>query len=168
MRQAPAAIRRRQRANLSKPVTRPSHARIRQARCALRGRRVRSHCRFASARLDRFESGLTPAPAGNPLSRRGRPDKASLGTNQARGGDVFFGTRRRGEEAIGPDVGSDQTSQPATIPNTQAAIAMVDAHPSQRSHPPIVNWPMTLRCAVISIITVITGTATTPLITALQ
>src|SRR5436853_384248 len=61
-----------------------------------------------------------------------------------------------------------QTNQPIAIPQTQAAMAAVDAHPNQRSQPPIVNLPMTLRCAVISIITAITGTATTPLITALQ
>src|SRR5438128_5809444 len=64
--------------------------------------------------------------------------------------------------------GEIQTNQPITIPPTQAAMAAVDTHPSHRSQPSIVNLPMTLRCAVITIITAITGTATTPLITALQ
>ena len=47
-------------------------------------------------------------------------------------------------------------------------MAAVDAHPSHRSQPSIVNLPMILRCAVATIITPTTGTATTPLITALQ
>jgi hypothetical protein len=51
---------------------------------------------------------------------------------------------------------------------TQAAIAAVQVQPSQRSQPRIVNCPMTRRWAVISIITDITGTATMPLMTALQ
>jgi hypothetical protein len=51
---------------------------------------------------------------------------------------------------------------------THAAIAKVDTQPSARSQPEIVNLPMIRGCAVISIITVMTGTATTPLITAVQ
>ena len=47
-------------------------------------------------------------------------------------------------------------------------MAAVDAQPSHRSQPSIVNLPMILRCAVATIITPTTGTATTPLITALQ
>jgi hypothetical protein len=54
------------------------------------------------------------------------------------------------------------------IPITQAAIASVDAQPSHRSQPEITNFPIIRGCAVISIITVMTGTATTPLITAVQ
>jgi len=38
-------------------------------------------------------------------------------------------------------------------------MAAVDAHPS-RSQPSIVNLPMILRCAVTTIITPTTGTAT--------
>lgn len=54
------------------------------------------------------------------------------------------------------------------MPRTDAVIAAVAAHPSQRSQPEFVNFPMTRSFAVISIITALTGTATTPLITALQ
>lgn len=61
-------------------------------------------------------------------------------------------------------------NQPTTIPTTQAAIAMVEAQPSHRSQPVIVNFPMIRGCAsaVMSIRMAITGTATTPLITAVQ
>jgi hypothetical protein len=52
-----------------------------------------------------------------------------------------------------------------TIPATHAAVAAVDAQPSQRSQPTTMNFPITLRLAVISIIT---GTAAMPLMTALQ
>ena len=38
---------------------------------------------------------------------------------------------------------SCQRNQPTTIPITQTAIAPVEAHPSQRSHPLIMNFPMT-------------------------
>jgi hypothetical protein len=51
---------------------------------------------------------------------------------------------------------------------TQAAIANVEAQPSHRSQPLIVNLPMIRGCAVISIMMVMTGTATTPLTTAVQ
>jgi len=51
---------------------------------------------------------------------------------------------------------------------TQAAIAAVEAQPSQRSHPLITNFPLTRLCPLMNIITVMTGTATTPLITAVQ
>ena len=39
-------------------------------------------------------------------------------------------------------------------------MAAVDAQPSHRSQPSIVNLPMILRCAVATIITPTTGTAT--------
>jgi hypothetical protein len=45
------------------------------------------------------------------------------------------------------------------MPITQAAIASVDAQPSHRSQPEITNFPMIRGCAVISIITAMTGTA---------
>jgi hypothetical protein len=51
---------------------------------------------------------------------------------------------------------------------TAIPIAAVDNQPSARSQPLIVKSPMMLRRAVISITMTITGTATTPLITALQ
>jgi hypothetical protein len=59
-------------------------------------------------------------------------------------------------------------NQPITIPTTQAAIANVEAQPSHRSQPVIVNFHMIRGCAVMSIIIAMTGTATTPLITAVQ
>jgi hypothetical protein len=58
-------------------------------------------------------------------------------------------------------------NQPTTIPTTQAAMANVEAQPSHRSQPVIVNFPMIRGCAV-SIRMVMTGTATTLLITAVQ
>ena len=62
----------------------------------------------------------------------------------------------------------DYPNQLMIMPTTQAAIASVDAQPSHRSQPEITNFPMIRGWAVISIITVMTGTATTPLITAVQ
>src|SRR4051794_39018356 len=59
-------------------------------------------------------------------------------------------------------------SQATAIPTTHAAIASVDAHPNHLSQPVIVNLPMTRGFAAISIMTVMTGTATIPLITAVQ
>ena len=59
-------------------------------------------------------------------------------------------------------------TQAIAIPPTQPTIAAVDTHPSQRSQPLIVNVPMTLLSAVMSIMTVMTGTAMRPLITAVQ
>ena len=54
------------------------------------------------------------------------------------------------------------------MPTTHAAMAAVDSQPSARSQPPIVKSPMMLRFAVISISSTMSGTATTPLIPALQ
>ncbi len=65
-------------------------------------------------------------------------------------------------------LGATYPNEATIMPRTDAAIAAVAAHPSQRSQPTIGNFPMTLSFAVINIITVITGTATTPFITALQ
>src|SRR3954466_2252749 len=62
----------------------------------------------------------------------------------------------------------NQAIQLTSIPPTQSAMARVDSQPRDRSQPRIVNWPMMLERAVMSIITVMTGIATTPLITALQ
>ena len=54
------------------------------------------------------------------------------------------------------------------IPTTDAAIAAVEVQPSQRNHPTMVNFFMIFRWAVMIIMTIMTGTATTPLITALR
>ena len=54
------------------------------------------------------------------------------------------------------------------MPPAQTAIATVAVQPSHLSGPRTVKSPMIFRRAVISIITTITGTATTPLITADQ
>ena len=51
---------------------------------------------------------------------------------------------------------------------TAAAMMTVLAHPSTFSQPATTKGPMILGSAAISIIIAITGTATTPLITALQ
>ena len=59
------------------------------------------------------------------------------------------------------------TSHVANIPPTQAAIAAVESQPRARSHPLTTNSPIIFRCAAISIRMTMTGTATTPLITAL-
>src|SRR6185312_12577389 len=67
-----------------------------------------------------------------------------------------------------PKYANGHKSQPTTIPISDTAIAAVDAQPSQRSHPTIMNFFMIFRWAVMIIITLMTGTATTPLITALQ
>ena len=66
------------------------------------------------------------------------------------------------------EIANAQESQPTTIPTTDTAIAAVEAQPSQRSHPTMMNFFIIFRWAVMIIITLITGTATTPLITALQ
>src|SRR5262245_36120705 len=55
-----------------------------------------------------------------------------------------------------------------TIPKKDAAMLAVAAQPIARSGPLTMNRPITLRSLVITIITAITGAATTPLITALQ
>ena len=62
----------------------------------------------------------------------------------------------------------DQTNKPISIPTTQAAMVHVEAQPSQRSHPLMMNFPMIFDCAVINIMTVMIGTAMMPLITAVQ
>jgi hypothetical protein len=67
-----------------------------------------------------------------------------------------------------PSLANAQESQPTTIPTTDTAIAAVEAQPSQRNHPTMVNFFMIFRWAVMIIMTIMTGTATTPLITALQ
>ena len=55
-----------------------------------------------------------------------------------------------------------------SIPTTAAVMTPVANHPIKRKAPVTVNWPMTLVLAVRSIIRTITGTATTPLMTADQ
>jgi hypothetical protein len=54
------------------------------------------------------------------------------------------------------------------MPAAAAAITPVAAQPTIRRLPVTVNCPMILRFDVINIIIAITGTATTPLTTALQ
>jgi len=54
------------------------------------------------------------------------------------------------------------------MPATAAAMTKVTAQPTALSGPAIVNLPITSGFAVISIIIAMTGTATTPLMTALQ
>ena len=55
-----------------------------------------------------------------------------------------------------------------SIPATAAAMTTVASHPIKRRTPVTVNWSMTFVLAVRSIIRTITGTATTPLMTADQ
>ena len=55
-----------------------------------------------------------------------------------------------------------------SIPTTAATMTAVASHPVKRRAPVTVNWPMTFVLAVRSIISTITGTATTPLMTADQ
>src|SRR3569623_209400 len=57
---------------------------------------------------------------------------------------------------------------PANIAITQIAIAAVDSQPSQYSGPPTRNLPITSRRRTMTISSTITGTASTPLTTALQ
>ena len=54
------------------------------------------------------------------------------------------------------------------MPAAAAAIASVAVHPTIRNGPPMTNLPITFLFDVMSIIITITGTATRPLITALQ
>jgi hypothetical protein len=54
------------------------------------------------------------------------------------------------------------------IPTTDRAIARVASHPSQYSQPSTCNSPMTFFLRTNSIISAITGGASTPLMTALQ
>lgn len=75
---------------------------------------------------------------------------------------------RVGQQKYDGTLEADYTSQVATIPLTHAVIAAVEIQPKARSHPLTVNSPMILGSAVIIIRMTITGTATTPLITALQ
>jgi hypothetical protein len=56
----------------------------------------------------------------------------------------------------------------ANSPNAQTDITAVESHPKNRSHGPMVWSPMTLSLATMNIMTTMMGTATTPLITALQ
>ena len=58
--------------------------------------------------------------------------------------------------------------QVANIAATAAAIAAVDSHPIAQSSRGRVKAPITSRCIAISMITTISGTATTPLMTADQ
>jgi hypothetical protein len=61
-----------------------------------------------------------------------------------------------------------QTNVVTAMANTASAIAAVAAQPSALSGPPTVNSPITPGRAARTIIAAITGTATTPLITALR
>jgi hypothetical protein len=54
------------------------------------------------------------------------------------------------------------------MPTTQSAIVIVAIQPSTRNQPPMVNSPMMFDYAVIIIKITMIGTATTPLMTALQ
>src|SRR5437588_1284597 len=68
-------------------------------------------------------------------------------------------------------IGASQPSYVAavmSIPTTAAAMTAVASQPVKRRTPVTVNWPMTFVLAVRSIISTITGTATTPLMTADQ
>lgn len=58
--------------------------------------------------------------------------------------------------------------QPTNIPTTVTSMAAVESKPKPRSQPRIVKRPMTRGFAVINIITIIKGTATIPLMTAVQ
>src|SRR6202047_602451 len=58
--------------------------------------------------------------------------------------------------------------QVANIVTTAKVIAAVDSQPMAHSGRGRVNWPITLGCIVMIIMTTISGTATTPLITAVQ
>jgi hypothetical protein len=71
---------------------------------------------------------------------------------------------------IVPESTSDHCYRTAvtSIPTTAAAMTAVASHPVKRRTPDTVNWPMTFVLAVRSIIRTITGTATTPLMTADQ
>src|SRR5262249_36640548 len=64
--------------------------------------------------------------------------------------------------------GVAQSHEVANIVTTATAITTVDSQPSPHSNRGKVNWPITSRRIVISIIIAMTGTATTPLITADQ
>src|SRR3954467_8121650 len=61
-----------------------------------------------------------------------------------------------------------QTKNPTAIATTLKNIATVESQPSQYSGPPMTKLPITRRCRVINISRTITGTASTPLMTALQ
>src|SRR5882757_8857341 len=58
--------------------------------------------------------------------------------------------------------------QVANIITTATAITAVDSQPTTCKGRGNVNWPMTFGCIVMIIMTTISGTATTPLITAVQ
>jgi hypothetical protein len=59
-------------------------------------------------------------------------------------------------------------SQLTPIPATASAMTPVEIQPTVRSRPEMANRSITSRRATISIMTTITGTAITPLTTALQ
>jgi hypothetical protein len=61
-----------------------------------------------------------------------------------------------------------QTQAAAAIPTTASAMTAVAPQPITRIAGGIVNAPMTFLLTAMSIMMAITGTATTPLITALQ
>ena len=117
--------------------------------------------RRRQARLDQLQSGIpfvgidrrTPRSAASCLSR-------SETILSAQSEALITSPHSR--------IADNQIRQVITIPTTHAAIVAVAVQPSPRSQPLMTNFPMTLRCAVIIIITLITGTATMPLITALQ
>jgi hypothetical protein len=56
----------------------------------------------------------------------------------------------------------------SAIPKIETAIIAVASHPMASSGPEIVKFPITWRWAAMRIMASMTGTATTPLITALQ
>ncbi len=85
---------------------------------------------------------------------------------------LFIGTTRLPALAVWREaIPMRTTRQPnsaITIPTTAAAITAVATQPTARSAPPTANSPMIFAFAVIAIMIAITGTATTPLTTALQ
>ena len=58
--------------------------------------------------------------------------------------------------------------KPTPIAATLSVIAAVESHPSQYSGPPTTKRPITSLCRAMIISSTITGTASTPLTTALQ
>src|SRR5229473_2559216 len=60
------------------------------------------------------------------------------------------------------------TNTPTPIASTLSSIAAVDSHPSQYSGPAMTKWPITSLRRDMIISSTITGTASTPLTTALQ
>src|SRR5207302_9087199 len=142
-----------------------------------KGARAGAEDRGAWAQGRHAERATQPVAAGR---RRPWPGGASKGRARASGRDgeapqarlVATGPPASGRHAGGtPALRRTVLTHPPQVANivtTAKAIAAVDSQPMAQSGRGRVNWPITLGCIVMIIMTTISGTAATPLITAVQ